>query len=295
MSFFFLQRNPEDPVFQTTEWKCFLKLKMFVELAVNESWFDEDIDILENSTVDYLQQRMNLRDEQLRKGKISHLSCKHLWTLHYKYHINMLGSLSLLETNIPEIKNGKIRQLSQKAHQTRNVLLTIASRESKQNAVRMFCKGLKTIDGKEEINAAQVTDPDDISILKLKFRNLDNLFFYSRLETNGHTFRTDGKMLLIFHLEEIVFLGIAKLIIFNTEDETYSFLCEEATAQLIPHLGLYKVDREQQCFVANFCDLSLGRPLQIYEKVFSSDKILLEVVSLHARPPKALSSPFKLY
>ncbi len=53
---------------------------------------------------------------------------KTMWMLHYMRLINICGPLSLYETNIAEQKNGKLRKLSTKANQTKNVLHTISSR-----------------------------------------------------------------------------------------------------------------------------------------------------------------------
>jgi hypothetical protein len=50
------------------------------------------------------------------------------WLLHYVHLLKEYGPLSLMETNIAEMKNGQIRQLSTRAIQTKNVCKTIATR-----------------------------------------------------------------------------------------------------------------------------------------------------------------------
>ena len=53
---------------------------------------------------------------------------KSLWMTHYAHLLLDFGPLSLMETNIAEIKNGQLRKLSTKANQTKNVCHTIATR-----------------------------------------------------------------------------------------------------------------------------------------------------------------------
>lgn len=207
---------------------------------------------------------------------------KHIWMFHYGRLSQICGSMVHLNTQFGEQKNAAIKSHSQKANQTKNVLLTIAKTEVVLSALaNQKDKNLRPINNLRAIAFDKLSeDLRNIVLGHCYTRSLDvsDLAFYKSVHLFGFTFRADQNSCICFNDPRHPTFGLLHAIAKISGSEKLFFIVENLKKSLDTNFDLYSLERVATYVWVEASELVLGRPLNVYPMTnyLNEDKLYCE-------------------
>ncbi len=187
---------------------------------------------------------------------------------HYSRLTQICGSVAHLNTQIGEQKNAVIKSHSQKAKQTKNVLLTIAKTEKVLSALRVCNEKEVT----PFMGSCKSKFDDLLEDLKVNIQNhcfsrnveVTNFVFYKRVELFGFKFRSENQSCICHNDPRRPLLGMICIIAQELNTDKLFFIVEDMSRRLVPNLDLLILERTGSFRWVEARDLVLGHPINIY-------------------------------
>jgi hypothetical protein len=200
-----------------------------------------------------------------KHGKDIPLRPKNIWLLHAGRLAQEMGSLALVDTQFGEQKNAQIKQFSQRAGQTKNVLMTVASREKCFMAVKGPSNDDLTGRPFRQIELSTASSDVKTAIYEC-ISAIKNFDFYSNFKLFDGVFKANSQCCVLFGNPRDPAIGIIVTIAVSKLTKAIFFVVKEATAEAVKHLGLNViVNISDSSFLLRSDQIVYSRPINIYK------------------------------
>lgn len=229
--------------------------------------YPSDEDTYNNAMTQYLLVRSKFQEmfEQKHKRAIP-LRPKNIWMLHAGRLAQDMGSLAVIDTQFGEQKNAHMKQFSQLASQTKNVLQTVANREKffmaahERNTIRLYGSPSRKV----ELSTASQEVKDAVNSCMTLPQNFD---FYKNLILLDGAFHSNSKCGVMYGNPRDPLLGIIVIIAVYKPTNSIFFIVKVAQTQRVNHLGLNViVNVKEEPLLLRSDQIVLSRPINTYER-----------------------------
>jgi hypothetical protein len=282
-STFWMHREASDPMFGTTAWKMYLRMKKISELVTSKVFSKITLSNLRNHIEEYIDLKLRFKEEN-HDIKWLNDSCspKHLWMLHYFNAVTVCGPLCQLETNIAESKNGQLRKHSTRANQTKNVLKTIFTRELRKSAVEEWTrKDNQATENQEAVILAQKISKRYRKALQKAGLQLHDFNVLKFVDKYGYRYRSMEEQ-VVAHDQQC--FSELSYVLQHKRSKKLLMLVKPLEIDYKRHLGLYFVKNRGTPRAMVFKNLTSSKPLFLYEAI-TSEETRIKYFSLHESLP----------
>ena len=262
---FFVGKDPDDPMFRTTDWAMLLNMNRLMQLVSAKVLSDTNLEELVDVIYDYLKNKLKFKFEQAENAWLNDpLTPKHVWILNYLRLILCCGPLILMETNLAESKNGDMRDFSTKSNQTKNVPKTVTTRELVQHELHAWANRTPESPIEQEISWKRLDENEKTKITAAGFLSEDVVVVKST-KKYGHVFKSANRQVIVYLKNGKRCFGEILFLIRNKRSKKFTFLVQKLDAKIIPHIGVYACTQTEDTARVNFEDFLSSKPLNIYE------------------------------
>jgi len=243
-------------------WKLYLCLRKLLRIISWKEVFATDEAVYNDASMTYFETRLAIQ-QQLGTSKMR-LVPKHIWSIHYGWQAQAMGSLAHLDTNIGEQKNSQMKGHSQRAKQSKNVLKTMALREKFTTCFNSSAELLEyqPLGEKTFLN---LCESDKLLACR---HSLQASVFFDSVQMWGSKFRSDGMTCVCLGHPREYDLFVIKLIM---KQDKLIFLLEEMRKEILGHLDLYVLEPTDNFVLASPDNFVHGKPVRMYSlKDFSN-------------------------
>lgn len=259
-------------MFDSMGWRLFLALRNVLGWTSRKVVFKEELPKFQDVICAYLDIEIEIV-RSMREKKMS-IRPKHVWAVHYPWHMMNMGPLSLVDTNVGEQRNCKLKSFSQSANQSKNVLHTISMKDKQVASLNQATK-TEEVERLGVVNIDQLDkEVQDQAIFILG--DPSKYVFYKQLKIWGTVFRADGATCVCYGNPIVPSIGLILMVAEHVVTKSISLLLQKTSIERDEVLDLLVVTKIPETFQILPKELVSEKTLVLYNICnFENKEILL--------------------